>query len=122
MVSLKKCEKCVILIRLANVKCHLRGCHRNVLQTQLISILARVEGVAHFFELPVEHEQLACFSITIPVGRTVKVYIERRYSVSSKVQVLAVCCESGPIIMLLTAWCVFCCNAAVFFVTNVEYY
>ena len=32
LVSLKRCENCVILIWLAEVKWHLRGCHRNIVQ------------------------------------------------------------------------------------------
>ena len=89
----EKCEIFVILIWLAKVKCHLRGCHRNVVGRVFNFGRGRRRSSLFpcFFEL--EREQPVCFLITTCRQNTKN--IKRRCSVFSKVETLAVCCESG---------------------------
>ena len=89
----EKCEIFVILIWLAKVKCHLRGCHRKVVGRVFNFGRGRRRSSACFFEL--EREQPACFLIATCWQNTKN--IKRRCSVFSKVETLAACCESGTV-------------------------
>ena len=91
----EKCEIFVILIWLAKLKFRLQGCHRNVVGHVFNFGRGRRRSSLFpcFFEL--EREQPACFLIATCWQNTKN--IKRRCSVFSKVETLAVCCESGSV-------------------------
>ena len=82
-------------------------------RTDAFVILGMIEG---FFKL--ESKQLACFPIITRWQNHSRTSIEQRCSVSSKVQALTICCESGLVSMKKSfesteTWRILSCNAAV---------
>ena len=97
LVSLKKCA--YYLIWLAKVKC-LHDEVATEMCTDVFSILGGVEGGTHFFHAfsNAQREQPVCFLIATCWHENTR-SIKRRCSVSSKVETLGVCCESGTVTM-----------------------